>query len=481
MANEATTIYIDDSAICALVVRGRKIQKWANMPLEPGLVKNGVILNSVAVADKVRELWRAQSIGATRVIAGISGINCLYRLMTIPEVPRDSLPEAIRREADRVLGVPLEQFHLSWQTLSSSKGEILIYLAASPRNTVNALVTTLRRAGLNPYLMDLKPLALAMTSTEPRAIMIDVQASSFDIVIMVEGIPQIVRSLPLAKEAVLQEKLPIIREELDRAITFYNSSHMDKPLEDTVPLLVCGELIEQEDAWRLLIGRQERPVKALPAPVESSENFPTGQYITNIGLALKELSGGKGAGVSSVVNLNALPDVFRPKPRPLSEILFVPAIITGLVIIAVGAFFTINTMTYTASLRQDVKVLNQKIASKLAQSQKTGADIEKEIAALRKKVSSQEAKASAYTTTLGSFAPRRDEINGDLGQVYKFPAALNPPAVNHNTTTVSVTGSADNEDAVFRYAEDLRASGRFSLVVVSRINDTGDFALTLFK
>jgi len=289
----ATTIYIDDSAIWVLVARGRQIRKWATMPLEPGLVKDGVILNEDVVAKKVRELWRAEDMGGGKVIAAISGINCLYRLITLPELPKDLLPEAVRREAGRVLGVPLEQLYLSWQTLPSVRGETLIYLAASPRNSLDSLISTLRKAGLDPYLMDLKPLAIARTTTESRAIVIDLQPSNFDIVVMMEAIPGVLRSLSLPREASLEEKAHVVREELDRAITFYNSGHMDKPIEATVPLLVSGELAQQEDIWKLLVGRSERPVQTLPLPIETPEGFPSGQYTANIGLALKELTPGK--------------------------------------------------------------------------------------------------------------------------------------------------------------------------------------------
>jgi len=43
MAKEATSIYIDDSAIRVLAVRGRQPRKWATMSLDPGLVADGVI------------------------------------------------------------------------------------------------------------------------------------------------------------------------------------------------------------------------------------------------------------------------------------------------------------------------------------------------------------------------------------------------------------------------------------------------------
>ena len=206
MANDVTTVYIDDSAIKVLTSRGRQPRKWATAPLNPGLVRDGVILNEDVIAGKIKELWQSQKFDANKVIAGISGINCLYRLLVLPELSKDLLYEAVNREAARVLGVPLEQLHISWQILSTIRGETLVYLAASPKNSVDAVISTLHKAGLTPYLMDLKPLALARTITEPRAIIIDLQPSSFDIVVMTEGIPQVARSLLLTQETSLAKK-----------------------------------------------------------------------------------------------------------------------------------------------------------------------------------------------------------------------------------------------------------------------------------
>lgn len=475
MAREATTIYIDDSAIWVLIATGKKPQKWASMPVEPGLVKDGVIQDQDVVAGKIRELWQTHKIGSRRVIAGISGINCLYRLITLPELPKNLLPEAVSREASRVLAIPLEQIYLSWQTLSSLRGETLVYLAASPRNSVDALVSTLRKAGLDPYLMDLKPLALARTATQSPAIILDVQPTSFDIVVLTEGIPQVIRSVPLPRESQLKEKMSLVKEELNRAVTFYNSSHMDKPIKASVPLLVCGELAEQPDAWKLVPGRLEYPVQALPAPVEIPEGFPASQYMTNIGLTLKE-TGDKDAIAYSSINFNALPEVYRPKPRPISEVLFLPVIIAGIVLICLGAFAYVTTSAQTTELRADWaninQMLNQVVASDRAQIQ--------EIAALEKQLSS-----STFTTTFDGFAASRDELNGDLSQINKaFGQKALKLDINHGGNTITVKGLLRNKDELFTCAEELRASRRFALVVITDMHSEEQrlgFTLTLTK
>ena len=475
MAKETTTLYIDDSAIWVLVSRGREARKWSSMPLKPGLVKNGVILNQDAVAAQVKELWQTQEIGGKRVISSTSGINCFYRLISLPELPKNILPEAVKREAANILAAPLGQLYLSWQTLPTPKGETLIYLAASPRSPIDALISTLRQAGLDPYLMDLRPLALARATTEPKAIIIDAQPYNFDIVVLIEGIPQVVRSLPLAPEALLEEKMPLMRRELERAVTFYNSSHMENPIEPSMPVLVSGELAQQQDAWELLLGKQKYTVQVLPSPLEAPESFPASQYATNIGLALKET--GLEATGYSLVNLNVLPETYLPKPRPISEVLLVPVIIAGIALVALLGFLNITTSTHIADLRADLAAVNQLAISQDAQPQA--------INALNQQVSSLESTASAFSTTLDDLSLGRDEINADLAQINScLPGAVPSVTVSDNTKTLTVHGLANNEEAVFTYAKELRASGRFALVVITNMRQQEQqmsFSLTLTK
>jgi type IV pilus assembly protein PilM len=513
MAKQATSIFIGDSKISVLQAIGKQPQNWAILPLAPGLVKDGVILDVNAVATGVREVCQKAHIGGGKVIAGISGINCLYRIISLPSIPENMLPEAVKREAARVLGVPMEQFYLSWQTLpTTSKSEIRIYLVATPKKTVDTLISTLRKAGLNPYLMDLKPLALARTITESEAIILDVQPTSFDIVIMTDITPQVVRSLPIAPDASQEERLSLIKDELERAITFYNSSHKEHSLDPMAPLLVSGDLAGQEDRWEVLSGVQGNTVRLLPCPLKATNEFPCSQYTTNIGLTFK-VTAEKAATAFSLVNLNVFPEIYRPKPRPVHEVLFIPVLIGGVALVVLGAFTLANTIAqkdttfsdypailssfifthntpYTNQLQLELDNITQTILLKTTEAKTEIEDYEAEIKALTKQFSTQvqeqEAVIEAFNSVLDPLGPGRDEINGDLGEMNRLPGALDLLSVKHDTETMTIQGIADDENIILGYASALRGSGRFALVVVSSVayeedNSRTRFTLTLTK
>ena len=55
MAKRVTTLFIRDTGIHLLVMKGGQIEKWASSPLEPGLVSQGLIVDEAQVAERIRQ------------------------------------------------------------------------------------------------------------------------------------------------------------------------------------------------------------------------------------------------------------------------------------------------------------------------------------------------------------------------------------------------------------------------------------------
>ncbi|MFC1927932.1 type IV pilus biogenesis protein PilM, partial [Chloroflexota bacterium] len=291
MAKRVTSLFIRDASISLLVMKGDKVEKWAGSPLEPGLVSQGLVVDEAQVADQVKQLFKETGAKKNRVTIALSGHDSLYRIITLPELPEAVLPEAIRREAQRTIPTPLEEVYFSYQRLpSETRGENRVFLSTFPRNLVDALVRTLHQAGVKPDAMDLAPLALARIPNEPRAIIVNVRLDHLDVIVLADRLPQVIRRLALPGEAEsLEERLPLIGEEFTRTVSFYNSSHMEHPLDAKVPVFVCGDLAENTNMWPSVVGGAGYTVSALLSPVEVPEGFDTNQFMVNIGLALREL------------------------------------------------------------------------------------------------------------------------------------------------------------------------------------------------
>jgi type IV pilus assembly protein PilM len=494
MAKRKVSLYIEDTEIKLLVTKGNQVEKWASLMLDAGLVSEGVILDEKRVAESIKQLFKLQKVTNTKVTVGISGLNSVFRVVSIPEVPRNLLPEAVSNEASRVLPMPLSHVYYSYQPIPSTKGEIRLFLAAYPRNSTDILLSTIRKAGLKPQLMDLAPLALARCVNANRAILVNAWLTFVDIIILSEKIPLVIRSLSLPVEnPSTQEKLTAITEELNRTITFYNTTYPDQPLDNTIEIFVSGDITQEKESLQYL-GNLGYPITALKPALSYKDFFNPTQYMVNVGLALKgQLP--KGAGNQfSMIDYNALPPAYLPATFSWVRV-FVP----------VGAVVAVCLLAYGAMslilLRNDTNSLTLQCNALQLQNTRQSADNKQ----VRESITAQNAEADALSTQAQDlqtqitqvqdneayFSGLLDNMKLDLDNadremreiVNDIPSGLNITDIQYQPDSITVAGVAPSDDLALTYARTLRSSGSFTSVDVVSIKalDDGniDFNLVL--
>ncbi len=469
MAKQQVSIFIDDASISVLVSKGRQPEKWTIVPLEPGLVKEGVVQDQPAVAEKIKEAWHNSKIMRRRVAVGVSGLNCLYQMMLLPELAEALRTEAISREAAQSLGIPLEGVYLSWQVLSIDHGQMKVYLAVLPKDKVDSVVATLKLANLRPTIMDIKPLCLARAASEPRAIVVETSQDALDIVVLGDGIPEVVRSLQLAPGTPAGERIGILRSEMERSISFYNAAHLDKPIDVTVPVLVSGDLVGQESEMTSLAGPRERPVRALESPLVGTEGFEHSKYVTCIGLAIKGiLAVETGTLSNSVVNFDALPEIYRIKKQSLADIMWLPSVLVGVVVVGMGIWGITYLKGENADLQAQRDSINRTIAEQKVSSQ--------DVKTMEEQVASATTPAAALTALMAQLDSGRTSVTDDLGVITRYAAesGIYLESVNYEADGVRISGIAETADEVLQYGWLLRDSGGFSTVRIPTVTDSED-------
>jgi Tfp pilus assembly protein PilN len=278
--------------------------------------------------------------------------------------------------------------------------------------------------------------------------------------VIADRLPQVIRRLSLPGEAEsLEGRLPLIAEEFNRTIAFYNSSHMDKPLDSTVPVFVCGDLAEAPETWQSVGSQIGYSVSPLPSPVEPPEGFNPNEFMVNIGLALRELLSEKEGAHFSLVNLNALPKVYVPPRFSILRVLVPVGIVIGIGLIIFGVILVQNNRADTETLRSQVTVVQSSVTQK-----------QSEIATLSAQVGSLGAIASELDNRVTIMERERAAVHEDLTQIVRLAAEkVTLSSINHGGSAVTVDGVASDKDAIFSYARDLRESGRFSEVWIKSI------------
>lgn len=460
MARKTVTLYIDDRSIRLMQTSGKNIRIWASASLEPGLIEDGIVIDEEKVISRINRLLTDRKITTKKIILGLSGLRSLTMILDLPELPDNLLEEAVMRECARVLPVPLEELYVSWITLPPVNKRIRAFAAAIRRKSADSILNTLRRAGLTPFMMDIKPLALARLANKPAAVIVDVQARDYDIIIISNGIPQPIRSIPLPVEGISwQEKLLMIMDDLVRTMEFFDSNNPENPIAADMPIYVSGELANEADICKSISTELGRPVLPLLLPFKYPQQWRQNYYAVNAGLAVKSVSPA-GKLKSPLTKLDTLPPAYQPKSFSVTRVLALTgASVAFSIVIPLIALIQINSSniseanarleTMTANIEQQ-KIARRELTITLART---------------------EASRNAFTTTLEMFATQRGDFNNALQVATDLmPGSVALCDINHDGCTLVMEVDTLSETDVLDYGRNLESNEIFSEVRISKMN-----------
>src|SRR4030042_2833572 len=157
---DVTTLVIESTDLRFLSIRGGEIAKWGSISLPEGLVSGGLITNAVQMGQILDEIFIKEDLKRKRVVSSLSGLRSIPRLLALPKLQASLMEEAVAREARKEMPIAPENLYLSWESLPGMGEQQRVYVLGVPRELLDAQVRAFEAAGIPPYVMDLKPLAL---------------------------------------------------------------------------------------------------------------------------------------------------------------------------------------------------------------------------------------------------------------------------------------------------------------------------------
>jgi type IV pilus assembly protein PilM len=474
MWNDIVTLYIDDTSLRLLVCQGQTIKKSAIMTLEPGLIKGSVVLNEEEVVTKIKQLLQSQEVKSKKVILGFSGLHSLTRPATLPQLPKAMLPEAVVREARRVLPVPLDQLYLSWKIIPGPRGKTQIYIAATPRKTVDSLIKVVQNAGLEVSRLSIKPLALTKLMPSNTSILVDLQSNEFDIVIMVEGIAQPIRTISLPnEESTFEQKLNMIISELDRTIKFFDTNNPENTLDPKVPIYISGDLADKPNVQSSLSQKINHPVVLLTPGFKGTEQVEIQSYCVNTALAAKIALPGREA-TFPLADMNLLPILYQPKPISLVKILGIPGAIAIVALVIPMILMIQNVSQNIVSTQIQLDDTNKNIGTQTIQKN----NLKKQVTELENQLNDIQTNNTKYQGVVDYLDSQHEQIKGDLIiTLGKVNPEITLISITLSEGTLIVQGSAPNNEDVYTYAQnilqyarELDSSQRYSETTISSIS-----------
>jgi len=449
IATGVVTLDVDSTAIRLLETTRGTVKKWASIPFETGEVEEGEVSDQPALGTLVKQLMSSSGIKAKKVNASVSGLYSISRILPMSSLPAGlTTQEAVLEVARDMMPLSEEKLYLSWQTITAAEGEQHALVVGVPRDVIDDEVQSLRTAGINPSILELKAMALTRVVNKEQAIILNIEPTSFDIIVAVNGVPEIMRTLPWQQDKLTEEgKVEHLALTLGLTVDFYNLHHTNAPLDPATPLFITGQMSEDSTLGEKLQARLGYPVEPLTPPLECPENLPISQYAVNIGLALKGTAPSEslGEGGYSALDINLLPSTYRPWKPSAKQIYLFCALIAAIALLFPLYQITADNLNKTARLETSYTLLNNKLEQMKAEIAKR--------APLQKAI-------TEYHTIVdmgGGFTEELEVIKSEADNL-----GVQVQSITHAGNSITIVCQADSYTIFRDYLTALEESGRFA-------------------
>jgi type IV pilus assembly protein PilM len=223
--------------------QGYKLEKLCSAEIPEGIFEEGKIVDAPALAELIQEILKENKIKTKRVATGVPMREAIIRIIPLPaELDDVELRDMVlNHEAALYLPYPREEVDLDYQKLGSFQDEdgiekVQVLLVATRREITDSYMDTFQQAGLQVDVLEINSFALIRTireqlrqfSSNEAAAIVDIEFDNTEIAIVVDGIPQFSRTVPIGTFQ--------LQNALSRAMNLPTSRNPDILLGMTIPL-----------------------------------------------------------------------------------------------------------------------------------------------------------------------------------------------------------------------------------------------------
>ena len=445
------TLEVSSTDIRLMEITGGRVVRWASHSLEPGVFEEEVIADSRALSAAVKQLMTSSGIKGRNVTASVSGLYSVSRIVVVAGSP-GGVPtqQAVLEEAREVMPLPEDEVYLSWQTIASGEGEHQVLVVGVPRDVVDSEMRALRAAGVNPRILDLKAIALIRAVNRGQALILNIEPTTIDVVMVVNGVSEVVRTTAWQPEDLsVEDKAEHLVMTLELVVSFYNSHHPGFPLDAATPLFITGQMSGDLALMETLQARVEYPIEPLAPPLDYPAHLPVSQYAVNIGLALKGTAVAKSLeqGGYLPLDINLLPRAYRPWRPSVRQVYFFLAVVAAVVLLFPLYQVTSEAMSGTAVLQARYDAVNSELGRRQAEI-KSREPLQRAINEYR----TIEDMGGGFIDDLKVITSRAEELGVEL------------QSITRRGSSITFTCHADSYIIFREYLSALKESGRFSSV-----------------
>src|SRR4051794_27000585 len=132
------------AAELSLGKHGATLERFGQVALPPGAVRDGEVIDSDAVAEAIKHLWRSVKFSSKKVVLGVANQKVVVRQVDLPWLPLDELKSSLAYQVQDFIPMPIENaildFHPVEELEVDGRRMLRVLLVAAARDMVTTML-----------------------------------------------------------------------------------------------------------------------------------------------------------------------------------------------------------------------------------------------------------------------------------------------------------------------------------------------------
>lgn len=215
---------------------GVTLEKFGQVALPPGAVRDGEVVDVDTVAQAIRHLWSSTKFSTKKVVLGVANQKVIVRQVDMPWLPESELRQSLAFQVQDYIPIPVDQAILDFHPVEEFTSDagvrtVRVLLVAAVRDMVMSAIDATKKAGLQVSQVDLTPFAVLRSAAQVDVLglssathgqaeaVVDVGSKVTNIVVHQNGTPRFVRVLLMGGDNVTEAVAERMGVPVDQAET----------------------------------------------------------------------------------------------------------------------------------------------------------------------------------------------------------------------------------------------------------------------
>jgi len=147
--------------------RGFALASFGEQIIKPGVIENGEVKDEEALVKAIKKgisEVKGEKIRTKYVVCSLPEEKSFLQVIQMPKIKKEDLGKAIQYEAENYIPLPIDEVYLDSQIIPpvhNHLDHIDVLIVAFPKDVVDPYLSCLKKAGLQPGVLELESLSIA--------------------------------------------------------------------------------------------------------------------------------------------------------------------------------------------------------------------------------------------------------------------------------------------------------------------------------